>query len=93
MSNVIIRIELKGDPSGDTYSKLHSFMEKNQWSRTIATQSGNRIPLPHAMYSGLSQGTDSGLASALRESIESVVWKEGAIVMVIGWNSWAKAGT
>jgi hypothetical protein len=92
MRQVIIRVELKGDPSGDVYKQLHSYMSiQNKWETKIESEKGS-MNLPHAMYSGSTDLEPLDLAVKLKERIESAIWKS-AIVLIIDWHRWGQAGS
>jgi len=93
-TNVIIRVELRGEPSGSIYSQLHKLMNGDlKWSNTIVADDGSIMPLPSATYCG---GTDMAileLSSVLKSRIIKDIWQHGARVLVIAWSGWAEATT
>jgi hypothetical protein len=90
MANIIIRVELKGTPSQETYTSLHAFMSNRGWSQQIIAEGNRPMALPHAMYSGSSQTAIVTLAAALRDEIQSQIWTK-AMVLAIEWNNWGLA--
>jgi len=93
-TRTIIRIELRGQPGGDTYKQLHSYMtEELRWETSIVSDTGIRMPLPSATYSGERDGTAVGLATLLRDHIIANIWQHGARVLVIDWSAWGEATT
>jgi hypothetical protein len=89
MASVIIRVELRGNPSRETYQQLHDYMARNRWSMTIASTNGT-TQLPHAMYCGTTENSIADLATALKESISTTIWTK-VIVLVIAWENWAQS--
>jgi hypothetical protein len=87
MAHLFIRVELRGNPSGDDYNNLHAHMEARNWHRTIQHGAGTST-LPHAMYQGHSDNQILELANALREGIQANVWTS-AVVLVISADNWA----
>lgn len=83
MALVFIRVELRGNPSGEIYERLHAHMEKRNWYRL---KDGR--PLPHAMYNGTTNNHIGTVCGAIRKEIESSIWSS-AIVFVVEPNSWA----
>jgi hypothetical protein len=87
MAHLFIRVELRGDPSGQDYDNLHGYMEKNNWYRKIQGTAGESI-LPHAMYHGNSENDIPTITGALKQGIQANVWTQ-AIVLVISAESWS----
>lgn len=92
MAEVIIRVELRGDPGADVYKQLHEFMAKKNWRTTLVGGDGNVANLPHAMYAGATEYGLIDLAVLLREQIQTQIWARGAIVLVIAWTGWGQSG-
>jgi len=91
MAEIFIRVELRGEPTGDVYDELHEYMEdENNWSRTIDSSEGV-IDLPTAMYHGNSNMELLELVEALQDYIESNIWDD-AVVMAIETGEWALSG-
>jgi hypothetical protein len=89
VANKIIRVELKGSPSGETYQTLHAFMKAKGWSQSILYANGTKsTELPHAMYQGDSDHSCGVIAESLRDQISTTIWTK-PIVMVIEWSAWA----
>lgn len=86
MAQILIRVELRGNPTYQDYEKLHSYMERNNWLRTIDGTAG-RSTLPHAMYQGTSDVEPSKIAAGLRSGIQAEVWTV-AVVLVINALTW-----
>jgi hypothetical protein len=90
----IIRIELRGQPNGEVYKQLHSFMvDQNKWETSIIGNTGTTMILPSATYSGGNDIDALQLAIKLRDSIVQNIWSEGARVLVIDWAAWGEATT
>jgi len=87
MAHVFVRVELRGNPSGQDYENLHAYMEKNNWYRKIQGTAGESL-LPHAMYQGNSDKVLPAITAALRKGIETNVWTN-AIVLIISSNNWS----
>jgi hypothetical protein len=87
MAHLFIRVELRGNPSGQDYENLHAYMEANNWHRKIVGSAGESA-LPHAMYQGNSDNELYAITTALREGIETSVWTQ-AIVLIISANNWS----
>lgn len=47
---IVTRVELRGMPTQDQYTRLHSAMSNAGYSRIITGDNGVRYWLPHAMY-------------------------------------------
>ena len=91
MSQVFVRIELRGTPSQDIYRQLHNYMISKNWRQTITGSRMNN--LPHAIYQGTFANDEPDLRSIarkLREHIESTIWRN-AIVLVIRSAAWAQS--
>jgi hypothetical protein len=78
MARYIARVELKGNPSRETYDKLHALMSNLGFKQTIAgTDDEIRVPvvadLPHATYAGLSNLSTVEVSSFLAERIKHSV--------------------
>lgn len=56
MSNYTIRVELRGDPSGEEYETLHALIARKGFMQIIngvdANGNNRRFNLPHAVYYG-----------------------------------------
>jgi hypothetical protein len=94
MSQLFVRIELRGTPSEETYTKLHAYMRSKNWSQEITGESAT-VMLPHATYQatfGEDQPNTLRIAKALRTYIESNIWTK-AIVLVIRSADWARSGS
>ena len=93
----IIRIELLGGASGETYEALHAFMESNGWSRNIFANLPNQTvvgpkSLPTATYCGDSVQHCADIADALLAGLSAAVWANPRVlVMGVGTN-WAMRG-
>jgi hypothetical protein len=93
----IIRIELLGEASKETYDKLHSYMETNKWRRVIYTNAKGQsrqgpLPLPTATYCNDSDHSCADIAEALNTEIKQQIWaKPRVLVMGVGAN-WAIRG-
>jgi hypothetical protein len=92
MALFIIRVELRGTPSRDNYNSLHAYMTGQGWSRTISGVGdagvAKTVNLPHAVYQGeATPNSPMGLATALKEAIETRVWKD-CIVMAVEAENW-----
>ena len=93
LTSVIIRIELRGDPSGEVYKRLHTYMQGElSWQIHLTSDDGGVIGLPHAMYSGSTEVTTLDLAKRLRDQITQNIWLKGAIVLVMKVSDWGQAG-
>ena len=92
MTDIFIRIELRGDPSGDVYKQLHALMSGTKKWETVAIGEHGTITLPHAMYKGRTEMALMDLAKSLQQEIIGGIWSKGAIVLVIAWTAWAQAG-
>jgi hypothetical protein len=86
MAQIVIRVELRGNPTYQDYEKLHTFMEQKKWYRAINGTAGRGM-LPHSMYQGASDAEPRKIASALRSEIQAEVWTI-VIVLVINTLSW-----
>ncbi len=88
----IARVELLNGATGETYQRLHSFMEGLGWNRHIYTNTLPRrgpIALPTAMYCVDSEYSSFTLAEGLIQLIQTNVWpKVTVLVMGVGQN-WA----
>jgi hypothetical protein len=92
--NVIIRVELRGEPGGDTYKQLHDLMSRElKWNNVVVSDTGAVLPLPSATYSGSTDSSILDLASNLQSRIVREIWNKGARVLVIEWNSWGESTT
>jgi len=91
MAQVIIRIELKGSPSGTVYQDLHALMERKGWKRTIVGAKGE-TPLPSAMYQGQYNDPVGDLSTALHDHVVPSVWSGGSAVLVMALTDWAQHG-
>jgi len=87
MAHLFVRVELRGNPSGQDYENLHAYMEKNNWYRKIQGTAGESL-LPHAMYQGNSDKVLPATTAALRKGIETNVCTN-AIVLIISANNWS----
>lgn len=90
----IIRIQLLGDASNETYDKLHAYMEGQGWKRSMygyvpTAKTLYPLALPTATYCGDSTSVCSAIAESLAENITSKIWaKPRVLVMAVGKN-WA----
>jgi hypothetical protein len=78
MARYIARVELKGNPSRETYDKLHTLMRDLGFRQAIkGTHDDTRVPvvagLPHATYAGLSDLSTAEVSSFLAEQIKKVI--------------------
>jgi hypothetical protein len=78
MARYIARVELKGNPSRETYEKLHALMSNLGFKQTIAgTHDETRVPvvagLPHVTYAGLSDLSTAEVSSFLAERIKKAI--------------------
>jgi hypothetical protein len=90
----IMRIELKGQPSGEIYQHLHCLMtEELKWETSIIADTGARLTLPSATYCGENDKAALDLAVQLRDMIIVRIWAEGARVLVVDWATWGEATT
>jgi hypothetical protein len=92
MSQVFVRVELRGTPGEDVYARLHADMKSKNWDQTI-TGAARTSNLPHAMYQGTFKNDVPDLAAiakGLREHIEATIWRK-AIVLVIRSAGWAQS--
>lgn len=87
LAQLIIRVELRGNPSAKDYENLHAYMHNNNWSREIQGTAGESA-LPHAMYQGNYDQDITDLTSALRRGIQAKVWTQ-AVVLVISAQTWS----
>ncbi len=91
MSQVVVRIELHGDPNGDIYDELHEYMEENDWLRTLIGGGGTASDMPHAMYQASYVEPDPDLG-ALVENLENYINKqiwEGTTILAMRVEDWA----
>jgi hypothetical protein len=92
MSQLFVRVELRGTPGEDVYARLHADMKAKNWRQTI-TYVGRASNLPHAMYQGTYTSDEPDLAAitkALREHIEARIWKK-VIDLAIRSAGWAQS--
>jgi hypothetical protein len=90
MPHYIIRVELRGTPSGEDYKKLHAAMLAAGYPQTIVLD-GIRFYLPHAEYALTS--TNVVAASEVNRFIRPVinaVWSDYLLLVsradeVSGW--------
>jgi|HubBroStandDraft_5_1064220.scaffolds.fasta_scaffold14347_9 hypothetical protein len=92
MANFAIRVELKGDPSAETYEELHTLMEGKGFDRTIAgvDLKGNSgiFDLPHAVYYGASTDSCSAVAESVAKAIKAEI-QSNIIVFAVEATHWA----
>lgn len=69
MTTYLARVELRGNPSGETYQHLHKAMESVLYYRSFFWN-GRQFFLPHATY--VCTEASSGLVLGQREIIVSV---------------------
>lgn len=92
MADFAIRVELKGDPSFETYQKLHALMAKKGFLQTIAgvDLQGNKrtFNLPHAVYYGTSADSCSVVAESVAQAIKAQI-QDDIIVFAVKAETWA----
>jgi hypothetical protein len=92
MANFAIRVELRGDPSYETYEKLHALMAKKGFMQTVAgvDLQGNHstFNLPHAVYYGSSLGSCSAVAESVAQAVKAQIQKD-FIVFAVQAETWA----
>lgn len=87
MANYAIRVELRGDPSYETYEKLHALMKNNGFDQRIKGLNG-MSSLPHATYYGSSTSECTSVRDTLQAQIKSKIQQE-IIVFVAEVQTWA----
>ena len=92
MANFAIRVELRGDPSFQTYQKLHALMAKNGFRQTIDgfDLQGNKgkFDLPHAVYYGSSSDACSTLSESVAKQVRAQI-QQDIIVFTVQAETWA----
>lgn len=92
MSQVIVRIQLHGEPSETIYKELHEYMKDEGWSKTITGSLNNKtIDLPHATYT-IEYDIASPDLSAIAEEIDDYIYEEiweGSTTFVVLVETWA----
>jgi hypothetical protein len=91
MSLLFARIELRGTPGDEIYSRLHAFMESRNWLRTI-TGTTATVQLPHGTYQAvfsIDAPDTMAIAQSLKRDIEANIWSR-ALVLVIRSAHWAQ---
>jgi hypothetical protein len=90
MPYVFARVELRGEPTKDTYDKLHAFMKGKNWVQHLPGKPTK--PMPHAMYQGsyAAKPNLSAVVDELKKSIEANVWTR-AFVLLIEETTWAQS--
>ncbi len=82
MAWYIARVELKGNPSRETYDKLHTLMRDLGFRQAMKD---TRVPvvagLPHATYAGLSDLSTAELSSFLAEQIKKAIQPDIALLV------------
>ena len=86
MARYIARVELKGNPSRETYDKLHTLMRDLGFRQTIeGTHDDIRVPvvadLPHATYAGLSDLSTAEVSIFLAEHIKKAIQPDIALLV------------
>jgi hypothetical protein len=89
---IIMRVELKGQPDGGTYQRLHQMITGDlKWETQIQSNTGSFMPLPSATYCGATDIEPIDLAVKLRDQIVRSIWPHGARVLVAEWAKWGEA--
>ena len=92
MADFAIRVELKGNPSVETYNKLHALMAKKGFGQTIGgfDLKGNAgtFNLPHAMYYGSSTDLCSAVAESVAKDVRAQIQND-IIVFAVQAATWA----
>jgi hypothetical protein len=90
MPNYSVRVELRGNPSFETYEKLHALMKKQGFLQTVTGDKGTSA-LPHATYYGWSSYSCEEVRNLLVADIKSNV-QTNIIVFVAQTVKWALGG-
>jgi hypothetical protein len=92
MANFAIRVELRGNPSAETYAKLHALMATRGFGQTISgvdLQGKNgTFNLPHAVYYGSSTNSCSVVAESVANAIRAQIQSD-IIVFAVQAEDWA----
>jgi hypothetical protein len=87
MPQFIVRVELKGSPSGSDYGALHQAMGAAFYKRTIIANGGTVYHLPHAEYAIISDLTVEKVAGHAK-GIADTVWAAGSYVLAVEMKGW-----
>lgn len=87
MPSYLVRVQLDGQPSSETYQALHDLMFgmglKLSINLATDTQDPTIYALPHATYYGENiVGTAAEVRNRVRGSVQSQVWKPLEIMVV-----------
>jgi hypothetical protein len=92
MADFAIRVELRGDPSADTYEELHALMAKKGFKQTISGFDLNgksaTFNLPHAVYYGSSTASCSAVAESVSKAVRAEI-QDKCIVFAVQAETWA----
>jgi hypothetical protein len=92
MADFAIRVELRGDPSAETYEELHVLMAEKGFKQTVSgvDLKGNegKFNLPHAMYYGSSTASCSMVAESVAKAVKAQI-QENFIVFAVQSETWA----
>jgi hypothetical protein len=92
MADFAIRVELRGDPSAETYEELHALMSAKGFERTVTgfDLKGNAgaFDLPHALYYGSSTDSCSAVAESVAKDVRAQIQKN-IIVFAVQAETWA----
>ncbi|MFZ3279095.1 MAG: hypothetical protein WA182_19530 [Candidatus Sulfotelmatobacter sp.] len=92
MADFAIRVELRGNPSAETYAALHALMAKKGFKQTIAgvDPKGNArtFNLPHAVYYGSSADSCSVVADSVAKDVRAQIQND-IIVFAVQSVDWA----
>jgi hypothetical protein len=90
--DILVQVELLGEPDDTAYAALHGGMTARDWLTTLVTDDGQTLPLPGGTYSGQTSEAFSDLSQSLHDWVVSAVWAEGAVVLVTELAGWSLAG-
>lgn len=95
MAYYIARVELRGNPSVEAYSRLHRLMERNGFSQTIEGADAEQYvqeALPYATFAGNSELDPTTLRNLLANQIMPEIQPQIALLVahIVGWSMYRR---
>jgi hypothetical protein len=91
MADFAIRVELRGNPSFETYEKLHALMANKGFMQTVSgvdlQGNHNTFNLPHAVYYGSSLDSCSAVAESVAQAVKAQIQKD-IMVFAVKAETW-----
>jgi hypothetical protein len=91
MPNYAIRVELKGNPTFETYQTLHAVMARLGFYQTVVGVDGAGISrtfaLPHAVYFGANAAGCATVRNAVTNAVKAEV-QNAVLILVVEASHW-----